>query len=86
MDLYPPATTLEAFPDQVRVIAIADDELVAVLNISILERNLTNRALEARFFLRPLRDPCRPHLRRCRVLTLVQSRLADLLLQHELIV
>ena len=58
MDFYPPAATLEAFPDQVRVVAIADDELVAVLNISILERNLTNGALEARLFLRPLRDPC----------------------------
>ena len=46
MNLDPPTSSLESFTNQIRVVAITDDKLIAVLYVGILERNLADRSLE----------------------------------------
>ena len=46
LNLDPPVTLLQGVSDQVAVVAVADDELVAVLNVGVFERNFANRALK----------------------------------------
>ena len=46
LDLNPPAALLKSQSDDIRVISVANDELVAVLDIGVLEWDLANRTLE----------------------------------------
>ena len=46
LDLNPPAALLKSQSDDIRVISIANDELVAVLNIGVFKWNLANGTLE----------------------------------------
>ena len=54
LNLDPPTSSFQSLPDQIRIVAIANDELVAVLNIRILKWYLAYLSLEHSFFLRSL--------------------------------
>ena len=46
LNLDPPAALLQRESDDVRVVAVANDKLVAVLNVCVLEGDLADGALE----------------------------------------
>ena len=46
LDLDPPIALLEGIPDQVRIVAVAYDELVAVLNVGVFERDFAHGSFE----------------------------------------
>jgi hypothetical protein len=46
LDLDPPASPTKRFPDQITIIAMTNNELIAVLDIGILKRNLRDCPLE----------------------------------------
>ena len=46
LDFNPPATRLQCIPDKPWVVSIADNELVAVFHVGILERYLANSSFE----------------------------------------
>ena len=46
LDLNPPTSLLHGCSDEIRVVAVADDELVAILSVCIFEGNLTDCPFE----------------------------------------
>ena len=44
----PPIASRQSFPDQTRIVAVANYELVAILNVCILKRNLADSSAEHR--------------------------------------
>ena len=46
LNFYPPVTLFKSVADDTAIVAITNDELIAVFNVGVLERNFGGRTLK----------------------------------------
>ena len=46
LNFYPPVTLFQSVADDTAIVAITNDELIAVFNVGVLERNFGGRTLK----------------------------------------